>query len=297
MGDLLDKIQEVTEVEIQEPANDASGQEEIIDTPPPNNEPGTDKADEIASPESAQDSPADTGQEAAAADEGQEGERQWYEEFGYKSPEEAIKGLREMRAMDTRVSQENANLKKEMEGYKATLEQMQAYFKGGDQEREVEDNPELADLDEKIMKTPTMKNVVAFLGEVSEDRRREKIAGEIAAFKSDHADYSEYEKDMAEILTSYGEEGARWLFAGPKGTAGALKQLYDQARINKFSADAVAKAKLAEEQKKKVETENKNAANLLGEHVDSDILNTNGGIVVKQEEESPFDGTLSYFTN
>lgn len=290
MGILEDKLAADNPVEIHDTkaATEQGGEKPSSEDAKPDLNDGKDPSPDITEP-----SPDLNGKDAKPGDTGkEENAKPWYEEAGFKTEADAVKSYKELRAYDTRLAQEKAEIEKRMAGYEATIQQLQKFF--AEPTREETEDPESAELNEKIVKTPAMKEVINFLGELQEERRRMQLSSELNTFKQNHPDYSDYEKTMADILGGMDEKAQAWLMYHPGGYPAALDYLYNEAKIKNFTVDLEKKKALAADEKKKSDELARGSINLTGEAIDPAIYG--GGNAVNPDKDQPFDGTLRYFT-
>lgn len=289
MSLLEERLSENTEVDA---TRDEKGQETAVAESPESEEQSTEELSAESSGEetSSSEKQEQTEQEEQASAEQEEAAKPWYEELGYKSEEEGIKGQRELRATDTRLMQENAEIKKELEQTKALMSQISQFFQ--EPEREEAQDPAIQELNQQLTNTPAFQGMVKFMKQLEDTNRRNDLRNELAAFKSAHPDFEKVEPEMAKELETMSDEERVWLINHPGGYSAAIKHLYDRIRVASFSKEVAEKQKIAEAAKKKVEEENQAAKNLGGDSLNADSF---GGEIINPEQEK-FDGSLSYFT-
>ena len=295
MGNLIEQLEEANEVVIEDSqANSGQETEVKADSPDESKTDGLEelKTDSPKEPDTSSEEPVkeSTEQEDIKVEGQEPEEKPWYEEFGYKSQEEALKGHQEMRAMDTRLSQNNAELEKKLATQDATIAQLRQFFESP--KEEVAEDPAILELNEQLRDTPIMQEVATVLHEIDQQNRSQRLVNEVSSFKSAHPDFEKFEPVMAEIMNGYSDAKKKWLMVEPDGYGGALTYLYDQARIQSFHKEFKEKKELAATEKQKQKEQNRENMNIGGDAIGA--LSNGGGRVENKDKE--FDGSLSYFT-
>ncbi len=295
MTNLIEQLEEANEVVIEDSqANSGQETEVKADSPDESKTDGLEelKTDSPEKPETSSEEPVkeSTEQEELKVEGQETEEKPWYEEFGYKSQEEALKGHQEMRAMDTRLSQNNAELEKKLAMQDATIAQLRQFFDSS--KEEVVEDPAIMELNEQLRNTPFMQEVATALHEIDQQNRSQRLVNEVSSFKSTHPDFEKLEPVMAEIMNGYSDVKKQWLMSTPGGYGESLDYLYKEARIESFFKEVGEKKELAASEKQKQKEQNRDNINIGGDAIGA--LTNGGGRVENKDKE--FDGTLSYFT-